>query len=270
MRLRWLVLLVVALAVLPACEKKAVPAPPQETAVPGEQAKAGAFLAYEHAVRVGLDRRDAIPAQIAAVRDACASERFGVCSLLSLEQDSGGYTAGKIVVRIVPAGVEPLVQLAAQGGAIRSRKTSAEDLAQAVADNAKQRELLTRQRTKFEELQGRKDLTVADSLALARELAGLEVQLDAVEQESAQQRRRIETNRLTIDFVAPSVEADRSPIVGALRNLWDSFSEGVADAIEYVGYLLPFLLLGFPLLLLVRWLWRRATRPRDARSSTDR
>jgi hypothetical protein len=55
---------------------------------------------------------------------------------------------------------------------------------------------------------------------------------------------------------------DRSRIVDALRNLWDSFNEGVADAIEYVGYLLPFLVLGFPLTLFLRWLWRRATSAR--------
>lgn len=266
MRLRWLVLLIVALGVLPACEKKAIRVAQPEDAVAGEQAKAGAFLAYEHAVRIALDERDAIPVRIAAVRDACADERFGACSLLSLEQDSGRYPDGRIVVRIVPAGVEPLVKLAAEGGAIRSRKTSAEDLAQAVADNAKQRELLMRQRAKFEELQVRKDLAVADRLALARELTALEVQLDTAEQASAQQRRRIETNRLTIDFTAPSAESENSRIGNALRNLWDSFSEGVADAIEYVGYLLPFLVLGFPLLLLMRWLWRRATRPRGSRS----
>lgn len=262
MRLRWLVVLVVALGVLPGCAKKAAQASPPEAAVAGEQAKAGAFLAYEHAVRIALGERAAVSGRIAAVREACAGERFGACSLLSLEQDSGRYSDGKIVVRIAPAGVQPLVELAAQGGAIQSRRTSAEDLAQAVADNAKQRELLTRQRTKFEALQARKDLTIADSLALARELAGLEVQLDAVEQESAQQRRRIETNRLTIDFTAPPAESENSRIGSALRNLHDSFNEGVADAIEYVGYLLPFLVLGFPLLLFVRWLWRRATRPR--------
>lgn len=237
MRLRWFVLLAVALGVLPACEKKGVRVAQPEEAVAGEQAKAGAFLAYEHAIRIALGEHDAIPVRIAAVRDACADERFGACSLLSLEQDSGRYPDGRIVVRIVPAGVEPLVRLAAEGGAIRSRKTSAEDLAQAVADNAKQ-----------------------------RELTALDVQLDTAEQESAQQRRRIETNRLTIDFTAPSPDSGNSRIGNVLRNLGDSFGEGVADAIEYVGYLLPFLVLGFPLLLLMRWLWRRATRPRGSRS----
>lgn len=55
---------------------------------------------------------------------------------------------------------------------------------------------------------------------------------------------------------------ENSRIGDALRNLWDSFSEGVADAIEYVSYLLPFLVFGFPLLLLLRWLWRRTMRVR--------
>lgn len=200
------------------------------------------------------------------MREACADERFGACSLLAVEQGSGSRPDGKVTLRIVPAGVEPLVNLAAEGGAIRSRKTSAEDLAQAVVDTAKQRDLLLRQQAKLEALQARRDLAVADSLVLVRELDAVEVQLDATAQESAQQRRRIETNRLTIDWSAPSAQPEGSRILDALHNLRDSFNEGVADAIEYVGYLLPFLVLGFPLALFLRWLWRRATRSRGRRA----
>lgn len=261
MRLLSIVVLAAAIGGLPACAKKSVQSAPVAASAVGEQSKAGAFLAYEHTVRVELHEDD-IAKRIDAVREACASERFGSCSLLSLKQDSGRYPSGEVAVRVAPAAVEPLVKLAAEGAEVRARETSAEDLAQAVGDNARQRELLTRQRARLEELQARKDLATADVLALSRELASLEVQFDAVEQESAQQRRRIETNRLTIHFSVATADSDDSRIVGAFRNLGQSLGEGTADAIEYLGYVLPFLVLGFPLLLMLRWIWRRATRRR--------
>jgi predicted secreted Zn-dependent protease len=81
-------------------------------------------------------------------------------------------------------------------------------------------------------------------LALSRELAELDVQLDAAAKESAQQRRRIETHRLTIGFTVPNTEAQIARIGGALQNRWNSFDEGVADALEYLGYGVAFLALG--------------------------
>ncbi|HEY0232933.1 MAG TPA: DUF4349 domain-containing protein [Dokdonella sp.] len=256
-----IVVLVVALAALPACAKKAIAPAPATAAVAGEQSKAGAFLAYEHSVRVDLND-DSVGAHIDALRDACIGERFGACSLLSVQQSSGNHPRGEIVVRIVPAGVEPLVKLAGEGGTIGNRTTSAEDLADAVADNTHQREGLAHQRARLEEFQARKDLAVADMLTLSRELAALEVEDAAAGKAAAQQRRRIETNRLTIGFAVPDTQPQGSRIGNALKNLWNSFDEGVADALEYLGYGLPFLALGLPLLLILRWLWRRATRPR--------
>jgi hypothetical protein len=254
------VLLAVVLNVLPGCSKKAVQSA-SAPVVTGEQSKAGAFLAYEHKIRVDL-KENTIAARVEAVREACVSERFGACSLLSVEQSSGNYPHGEIAVRIIPAGVEPLVKLASEGGSVGTRTTSAEDLAETVADTARERELLTRQRVRLEEFNARKDLSVTDMLALSKELAAIEVQGDALEKEMAQQRRRIETNRLTINFAVPYVESGGSRIGEAFKALWSSLVEGVVDALAYLGYGLPFLVLGFPLLLILRWAWRKATRIR--------
>ena len=172
MRSWWVVLLALAFGALPACAKKAI-APPPPAAVAGEQSKAEAFLAYEHEVRVDLGD-NSVGTHVDAVREACTAERFGACSLLSVQQSAGNYPRGEIVVRIVPSGVEPLVKLASEGGTIGNRATHAEDLADAVADNAHRRELLTNQRARLEGFQARKDLAVADMLALSKELADLD------------------------------------------------------------------------------------------------
>ena len=253
-----IVVLIVAIALLPGCAKKTVQTAP---VIAGESSKAGAFLAYEHTVYVDLGD-DGISARLDVVRDACLSERFGACSLLSVEQGAGNYPRGEIAVRVIPSGVEPLVKLASDGAKIRTRATRAEDLAEAVADTTHQGELLARQRARLEEFQSRKDLSVADMLALSKELAALEVQGEQVAKDAAQQRRRIETNRLTIAFAVPSMRSGTARIGDAFGSLREWFVEGIADALEYFGYALPFLFVGFPLLLILRALWRRATRIR--------
>ena len=48
----------------------------------------------------------------------------------------------------------------------------------------------------------------------------------------------------------------------SLSGILDQFADGAASAIEALSYGLPFLLLGFPLLLLWLWLWRRFARRR--------
>ncbi|MBF3217682.1 hypothetical protein HKT45_41070, partial [Pseudomonas aeruginosa] len=78
--------------------------------------------------------------------------------------------------------------------------TRAEDLAQAVADTRQQRERLQREYQTLQQYQGRKDMSVGDLLALAKEIAAVEAQLADNAQAGAQQQRRIATNLLTLSF----------------------------------------------------------------------
>src|SRR5262249_24495496 len=133
----------------------------------GESAKAGAFLAYEHMVAIRY-AEDVVAVREDSLRKACNTEQFGACSLISIGLTSGSYAEGRVVRRVAPDAVEPLVKLAVDGGAITRRDTHAEDLADAVTQAQQSRELMQRQREKFEQLQQRRDAPVADQLALAR------------------------------------------------------------------------------------------------------
>jgi len=71
---------------------------------------------------------------------------------------------------------------------------------------------------------------------------------------SANQRRRVETDRLTIELCS-SVIADGNQGI-SIRQSWEMFVDslvaGINDAAEYVGYLMPLLVLVF--LLAGSWL----------------
>jgi len=258
-----ILLAVVLLALLGACSKKET-VTATDTAAPevaGLASKTGGFLAYAHTVAFEVEP-DSIGDRITALQRACNEERFGACSVLEVQSTSGRRAIGSIAMRVAPAAVEQLVTLGADGAKIASRQTFAEDLADAVAGVADSRDLLTRERAKLLELSEHKDLTVADLITLSERLAAVEARLQSLAQEAAQQRRRIETNHLKIDFTSNAPWEEESDF--SFGEIWETFTsnlqDGVQDAAEYAGFLLPMFILFFPLALLWRWAWRWATR----------
>lgn len=229
---------------------------PLGDALHGERNKAGSYLAYEHHVGIELTAEQ-IGERIAATREACMSERFGACSLIAAQQSSGRAPRGELTLRIIPDGVEAITRLASEGGELTNRTTRAEDLAQAVSDNRRQNEQLLRQQQTLQQFEKRDGLAVSDLLALAREQAALEVQLQALAQEAAQQQRRLDTNLLTLNFSSPYESSPLGRIGDAFSRLTDNLAEGTANLIEFIGYSLPFLIVLFPVALGLRKLWRR-------------
>ena len=134
----------------------------------------------------------AIPPRLQAVRTACEGGRFGACVVLSVQQSGGDRPSAMLGMRIVPAGVEPMITLASAGATLGSRSTRAEDLAVVVRDNRTAQDRLRKELARLQEFQQRRDLAVADMIALSKPLAETEAQLQAAEQEGAQHRRRIE------------------------------------------------------------------------------
>lgn len=217
-----------------------------------------AFLAYEHEVGVSLPG-DGIEARLRETQAACADARFGDCVVLNVHQQGGDWPNASIGMRLAPAGVEPMIALASAGAELGSRSTRAEDLAVAVRDNELARDRLRRERERLEEFQARRDLAVADMIALSRQLAEVDAQLEAADQAGAQHRRRIDTQLLTIRFSATRGQEARNEVVQALRDSGSILATGTAWTIRTVAFLLPVLVVVGALVALFRR-WRRRRR----------
>ena len=231
----------------------------ESAVVPGAANRKSSFLAYEHEVSIRLPSAK-IPQNMAAVRDACMSERLGTCSVLGEDMTAGEAPFGNLKMRAEPKAVQGLVALAASGGDVGQRSTHAEDLADAVKSNDLERQRMLLNHQKLTELLQRKDLKLEDIIALNDRLAQLEAGLQAAEQESAQQQRRIETNLLTLHFSASGVSVDSSRIPQALRGLTGTWDSSIATLITVVGALLPFALLIGAIWWVVRLVGRRRSR----------
>jgi len=224
---------------------------------PPARAPRGTSIAYEHSVEVRVPGNE-IPRRIEAVQTACFAQKFGDCAVLNVEQRGGDFPHGSITVRIDPKGVEPLLGAASEGGDVISRTLHAEDLAEAVTDNQLRRSRLEKERTRLLEFQDKPNIKLEDMLRLSKRLSEVEAQLDIAEQEHAQQRRRIDTNRLTIEFETTRTEAGRSDVGDAFRDSGRVFAASVAFMIRAVAAAVPVVLVLALLVLLVRRVRRRS------------
>ena len=221
----------------------------------------GSQLAYEQEIRVRLDA-DRIAGNLASTRDACLSQRFGACTLLGEELGAGEHPRGSLVMRAAPAAVAGLAGTASRGGDIAQRSARAEDLADAVRDNGLRRQRLELQHRKLGEILERRDLKPEDLFAITERMSQLEAELNAAQQEAAQQQRRIATNLLTIQFESADITVASSRAGQALRGMTSTWDASVATIITVVGALLPVGLLALVVWLLVRALRRRLAKPR--------
>ncbi|UHQ18184.1 DUF4349 domain-containing protein [Lysobacter sp. KIS68-7] len=216
-------------------------------------------LAYEHTVTIKLAEAD-IPRRIDAMQQACFSQSVGACEVLDVQQRGGDHPSGSITVRVVPKGVDLLIRQAGQGGDVAERTTRAEDLAEAVADNALRRSRLEKEHARLLEFQDKPNVKLEDMLKLSERLADVEAQLDVANQQSAQQQRRIQTQLLTLQFQPPGVQAGGSEIGNALRDSTQIAATTMAGLIRVLAALVP-----MGLIAGVAWaLWRMKRRWRVA------
>ena len=228
--------------------------------VMGQENAPGSFLAYAHDATVRLPGPD-IAARVAAVRTACMDGRHGRCTVLGEQQGSGQWPSGQLKLRAVPTAIEPLVAMAAEGGELAQRGTEAEDLADAVRDDGLRQQRLRTQHQRLSEFLARRDIKAEDLIALSNQLSEIETELQASEQEAAQQQRRLRTNLLTLNFQSSQVTVESSEVGEALRDSLSVLDTSVAVLVTVAVALLPFLLVAGVLAWIIRALLRRRRRP---------
>ena len=214
-------------------------------------------LAYEHEVSLEVDRED-LAHRVDPVRAACAADTKSACTILEVSvNDDSGYATGRIKMRLAPTGVDALVNAASAAAKVKARQTNAEDLAQPLADVARQVAMLNAYRERLSTLLARKDTNVADLISLSKELAATQTQLEQLTNQNAQMRRRIDTDLLTITWQVPAAQARsaESPVRDAVHSFGANFRGAIGSVIEFLAQLIPWLVIGLPALVLLRMFW---------------
>jgi hypothetical protein len=227
-------------------------------------------LAYQHVISVEMGR-ELLPTRLREIEAACNADRASNCTVLEVALSSNqNLPNGNIRMRLAPGGVEPMVALASKNGEVTSRNTSAEDLAEPVADNERQIALLTLHRDRLTEFMKNKDINVDQLITVSKELASVQSQLDSLNTQRANLRRRIDTDLLTITLSLPRQDytSEQTPVTDALRSFGSDFREAVGMVIRFCAVLVPWLVVILPGLFLLRlfwrWIGRKLARPQQA------
>lgn len=251
------------------------PPPPPSSAQPGSGAEAQetALLAYSHAYGLRVPSAG-LAALHTSHQQACAAAGGNVCRVInaSISDPGGERPSGLLEIRARPDWIAAFraslgEQVSEAGGTISSENTYVEDLTTQIVDGEArlraQEALRDRLQTLLETAEG----PMTDVLAVERELARVQADIDARASVIAALRTRVETSRLTLSYqpiVSPASPIRFNPIVQALEDFTDTLSEGVANLILFVAVILPWLIVGVPLAFLIRWLWGRRKKKKAA------
>ena len=239
----------------------AASAPALRAEVAEESVKREKSLAYEHTVTVEL-QKDSLSARLGEVRTTCESRKDLACTVLDVSFGTEyEVPTGHVRMRLAPAAVEPVIEIAAKGGRITSRATHGEDLAEPISDTERELSLLSTHRDRLSEFLKRKDLKVDQVISLSKEISSAQTQIDALNTQRANLQRRVDTELLTIKLSPPkgAYAAGQTPIRDAIRSFGVDFRDAVAQVIRFTAALLPWLVIIIPGLVLLRLFWRWIT-----------
>jgi hypothetical protein len=236
--------------------------------LPAEQpADAISYLAYTYTISLELPATALTGTMDAHVR-ACREAGPRVCQVVSARR--GGMpesdARGALALRAEPAwlqrfmaGVESAASAA--GGRVGSKSTTTEDLTRAIVDTEATLRAKRSLRGRLEQLLAGHPGKLADFLEAERELARVQGEIDSIDSNLAAMRARVAMSALTIEYtsITRAYASDTlRPLHRAVTGFIGYVVTGVADIITLVAIVLPWIVVGVPIVWLVVRARRRA------------
>ena len=146
-------------------------------------------------------------------------------------------------------------------GRIQSETTSVEDLTRAILDTDARLKAQRTLRTRLENLLETQNAELTDLLALERELARVQGEIESATANLKALRARVYMSVVNISYSSERVAVSRSslsPIGYALKEFVSTLSQGISGVIYFFAYMLPWtIFIILPGFFGIRWLWRR-------------
>ncbi len=156
-------------------------------------------------------------------------------------------------------------RVSAQGGALQSRRVTAEDVTRQVVDVAARLRAKQALSDRLLRLVQNGGGSVGDLVAAEKAYAEVQQELDAARSLRAELQRRVAMSELTVSYAVTPSGGVWAPIRQAFGQGGDSFAVSAAAAITFVIAATPWLVIVGPAVWLVILGWRRFRRWRAAR-----
>lgn len=214
-------------------------------------------LAYEHSVGLETDEdhiQEVFERALAACKEAVAAQ----CEVLESRLDTAKFSNASVKLRAAPEGIQQVLSKLDQHGKVISRSTSAEDLATPIEDGGRKLAMLNDYRTRLEDLRAKAGTNVEALIKVNQELARVQSELEAATGEQARLAKRVKTEVLNLSISTAGSRGFWRPIQDSLSEFGTNLAQGIASAVTGVAFLLPWLVVLVPVVLLLKkFFWRR-------------
>ena len=260
-----------------AADMQVAPSPPPTSPTEAETANPAAesFLAYSYSYGFTLPAAAVKPVADTHMR-RCIAAGPQRCQVLgsSSQNYSEDQVSATLSLRAAPDHLDGFMASArdevdAADGRLETSSVATEDLTRQIIDTDARLTAQTTLRDRLQALLETRDGELADLLAVERELARVQGEIEAATSTLAALRKRVEMSRVDITYGSRRAVATGSavsPVGEALRDFVRTLSWGLASVIRFIAAVLPWLVfVGLPLALLLRWFLRRRRRVAPAK-----
>lgn len=213
-------------------------------------------LAREHSLSVEVVERE-LPGAVNRILAACVQTPTTHCTVLRSDLSAGKEPSANLRFRLAPTDISSLRQVISTVGDIVRDSTRAEDLADVIADTQTRLQMEVSYRKQLVEMQAKAGGNIDAAIKIASELSHVQGDIERISIEADIQKQRVETETLDVDLSTGSRRAFLKPVRESLSDFSTNLSNGVAQAVTAVAYILPWSAIFLPLLFLIRFLWRR-------------
>lgn len=232
------------------------------------------FLAYRYNYGFTLPARS-IAATSSSHAQTCLDAGPRLCQVLnsSTSAFNEDNVTARLSLRAEPEWLEGFksslqTSVEAAKGKMISNSMTSENLTRQILDTDARLKAQTTLRDRLQGLLATRNAELTDLLALERELARVQSEIESAATTLNVLRKRVSMSAVDIYYQSQSVALSQSavsPIGHALKGFVRSFSHGLAAAITFLATVLPWLLL---IILPAFWLIRRWWRSRSAQNTS--
>lgn len=242
----------------------AAPAPRSRTQA---SEPSGTFLAYRYGYGLELPASAVKPTADKHMQ-ACQNAGPSKCQIMGSSSNnfSDDNIRANLSLRAEPDWLKTFVaemrqDIETSKGRLTSATTSVEDLTRSILDTDARLKAQTTLRTRLEGLLATRNAELPDLLALERELARVQGEIESATANLRALRARVSMSVVDINYASQQQAVSRSafaPVGVALKNFAGTVSQGLSGVINFIAVTLPwFLFIILPGFFLIRWLWRK-------------
>lgn len=217
------------------------------------------YIAMRHHLVVetkGEDLQAAFDATVAH----CEALKCQILTANVNRQTQYGPPSANLSLRVPPRSLQVFLDGLAKSADLLQHHRESEDKTDAVIDAEARIKNLTELRDRLRDMLAKRTGSLKDVIEVERELANTQAQLDSIQNVRKVLAQETELVAVNIDFQAKQSITEAgvlAPVAQAWDNAGRMMMESIASIISFLATSIPWLIIGVPLLLLVRKFWRK-------------